>query len=541
MSIITTAPNPNRVRDLERALEDVRASRPAAANVLAVTDDPNSNANDVAAAIDADPMMTAQVLRLANSAAFGMSERVASTQVAVSLVGQSAIRSIAVLLASGLRNHKNPVPRGFWSHSASTAAACAVLSSRFGVVRGDAFSLGLLHDIGTAILHSVDPSTHVSLVDADDDTTTLCIQEMLEFGMSHADAAARVLSSWNFPTAFVTAVAHHHDAGRRHEPARSGAPRRRRGRPRPRQGRRASPTPTTSVVWPRSASTRSTSRTCSATSTSTRTRRWPSSPSDPQRHRRPSAKMSAVRREEPGMHEVRGVVAKAVGEPVSIETVLVPDPGPGEALVAVQACGVCHTDLHYREGGISDDFPFLLGHEAAGVVEAVGDGVTDVAPGDFVVLNWRAVCGECRACRRGRPWYCFATHNATQKMTLADGTELTPTLGIGAFADKTLVAAGQCTKVDPAARPEVAGLLGCGVMAGIGAALNTGNVGRGDSVAVIGCGGVGNAADRGIPPRRGAHDHRRRRRRPEARAGEGLRRHAHRELDKRTRSSASAN
>jgi HD-like signal output (HDOD) protein len=214
MSIITNAPNPNRVRDLERALEDVRASRPAAANVLAVTDDPNSDARAVAAAIDADPMLTAQVLRLANSAAFGMSERVGSTQVAVSLVGQSAIRSIAVLLASGLRNHKNPVPKNFWSHSASSAAACAVLSNRFGVVRGDAFSLGLLHDIGSAILHSVDPTTHVSLVDADNDTTTLCIQEMLEFGMSHADAAARVLSSWNFPSAFVTAVAHHHDAGR---------------------------------------------------------------------------------------------------------------------------------------------------------------------------------------------------------------------------------------------------------------------------------------------------------------------------------------
>ena len=173
---------------------------------------------------------------------------------------------------------------------------------------------------------------------------------------------------------------------------------------------------------------------------------------------------------------------------------LVPDPGPGEALVDVQACGVCHTDLHYREGGIGDDFPFLLGHEAAGVVEAVGDGVTDVAPGDFVVLNWRAVCGQCRSCRRGRPWYCFNTHNATQKMTLADGTQLSPALGIGAFAEKTLVAAGQCTKVDPAAAPEVAGLLGCGVMAGIGAAINTGGVTRGDSVAVIGCGGVGDAA-----------------------------------------------
>jgi S-(hydroxymethyl)mycothiol dehydrogenase len=124
----------------------------------------------------------------------------------------------------------------------------------------------------------------------------------------------------------------------------------------------------------------------------------------------------------------------------------------------------------------------------------VGDGVTDVAPGDYVILNWRAVCGRCRACRRGEPWYCFATHNAAQKMTLTSGQELSPALGIGAFVEKTLVHAGQCTKVNPAAKPEVAGLLGCGVMAGIGAAINTGKVGRGDSIAVIGCGGVGNAA-----------------------------------------------
>ncbi|MFR9727495.1 S-(hydroxymethyl)mycothiol dehydrogenase [Streptomyces sp. MS19] len=192
--------------------------------------------------------------------------------------------------------------------------------------------------------------------------------------------------------------------------------------------------------------------------------------------------------------EVRGVVAPGRNEPVRVETVIVPDPGPGEAVVRVRACGVCHTDLHYKQGGISDDYPFLLGHEAAGVVESVGDGVTDVAPGDFVILNWRAVCGRCRACMRGRPWYCFDTHNATQRMTLADGRELSPALGIGAFAEKTLVAAGQCTKVDPAVAPEVAGLLGCGVMAGIGAAINTGGVGRGDSVAVIGCGGVGDAA-----------------------------------------------
>jgi len=192
--------------------------------------------------------------------------------------------------------------------------------------------------------------------------------------------------------------------------------------------------------------------------------------------------------------QVQAVVARAQGAPVELVTINVPDPGPGEAVVKVQACGVCHTDLHYREGGINDEFPFLLGHEAAGIVESVGDDVTDVAPGDFVILNWRAVCGQCRACLRGRPWYCFNTHNATQKMTLEDGTELSPALGIGAFAEKTLVHAGQCTKVDPSARPAAVGLLGCGVMAGLGAAINTGDVGRGDSVAVIGCGGVGMAA-----------------------------------------------
>ncbi|WP_413808823.1 S-(hydroxymethyl)mycothiol dehydrogenase [Streptomyces sp. OE57] len=192
--------------------------------------------------------------------------------------------------------------------------------------------------------------------------------------------------------------------------------------------------------------------------------------------------------------QVRGVVAPGKGEKVRIETIVVPDAGPGEAVVRIQACGVCHTDLHYREGGINDEFPFLLGHEAAGIVESVGEGVTEVAPGDYVILNWRAVCHECRACRRGRPWYCFNTHNAKQPMTLTDGTALSPALGIGAFAEKTLVAAGQCTKVDPSASPAAAGLLGCGVMAGIGAALNTGNVQRGDSVAVIGCGGVGAAS-----------------------------------------------
>lgn len=193
-------------------------------------------------------------------------------------------------------------------------------------------------------------------------------------------------------------------------------------------------------------------------------------------------------------HEVRAVVAMKKGAPVEVQTIVVPDPGPGEVLVSVQACGVCHTDLHYREGAINDDFPFLLGHEAAGTIEAVGPDVSDLTPGDYVVLAWRAPCGACRSCLRGRPWYCFDSRNAAQPMTLLDGTPLSPALGIGAFAEKTLVAAGQAVKVDPAARPEAAGLIGCGVMAGYGAAVNTGRVGRGDTVAVIGCGGVGNAA-----------------------------------------------
>ncbi|MFE5479261.1 S-(hydroxymethyl)mycothiol dehydrogenase [Nocardia sp. NPDC056541] len=191
---------------------------------------------------------------------------------------------------------------------------------------------------------------------------------------------------------------------------------------------------------------------------------------------------------------VRGVIARAKDAPVETVDIVIPDPGPHDVVVRVQACGVCHTDLHYRDGGINDEFPFLLGHEAAGVVESVGAAVTHVAAGDSVVLNWRAVCGECRACRRGRPWYCFDTHNASVPMTLTDGTPLTPALGVGAFADKTLVHEKQCTKVDSETDPAVAGLLGCGVMAGIGAAVNTGNVSRGDSVAVIGCGGVGDAA-----------------------------------------------
>ncbi|HQV20196.1 MAG TPA: alcohol dehydrogenase catalytic domain-containing protein, partial [Gordonia sp. (in: high G+C Gram-positive bacteria)] len=174
---------------------------------------------------------------------------------------------------------------------------------------------------------------------------------------------------------------------------------------------------------------------------------------------------------------VKGVISRAKGAATEVVDVVVPDPGPNDVIVKIAACGVCHTDLAYRDGGINDEYPFLLGHEAAGIVETVGEAVTHVEVGDFVILNWRAVCGQCRACKRGRPWYCFDTFNASKKMTLTDGTELSPALGIGAFIEKTLIHEGQCTKVNPETDPAVAGLLGCGVMAGLGAAMNTGNVG----------------------------------------------------------------
>ena len=227
------------------------------------------------------------------------------------------------------------------------------------------------------------------------------------------------------------------------------------------------------------------------------------------------------------MQQVKAVIARAKGAPVEIETINVPDPGPGEALVKVQACGVCHTDLHYREGGINDEFPFLLGHEAAGVVEAVGDGVTEVAPGDFVVLNWRAVCGDCRACKRGEPWYCFATYNATQKMTLEDGTELSPALGIGAFAEKTLVAAGQCTKVDPRrasgrGRPARLRRDGRHRRGDQHRQRRPRQVGRGDRVRRRRRG-----RGRGLGAGRRGQDHRGRHRRPEARGRQAPGRDAH--------------
>ena len=191
---------------------------------------------------------------------------------------------------------------------------------------------------------------------------------------------------------------------------------------------------------------------------------------------------------------VKAVVAMSKGAPVELVDIVVPDPGPYEVIVAIETCGVCHTDLHYREGGINDDFPFLLGHEATGRVETIGASVTKVQTGDRVVLAWRAPCGTCRACARGRHHLCFDSRHQGSPMTLTDGTPLSPALGLGAFAEKTIVGEGACVKVDERADPAAVGLLGCGVMAGWGAAVNTAPVQQGDTVAVLGCGGVGDAA-----------------------------------------------
>jgi len=196
--------------DLTRAIEDLQASRPTALRVLTIADDPATDARSLAEAIDLDPMLTAQLIRLANSAAFGMQQRISSTQHAVSLIGFDSVRAVAALLASGLRNHKNPVPDGFWQHSAATAAGCSIVASRFGIPRGEAFSLGLLHDLGTALLHSIDPSIYDGLNADNEDTDIQCELESREFGLDHAGAAAQVLSSWNFPAAFVDAIESHH-------------------------------------------------------------------------------------------------------------------------------------------------------------------------------------------------------------------------------------------------------------------------------------------------------------------------------------------
>jgi len=208
MALMTTA-NPQRVEELAAALENVQAARPIAMQVLQLADDPDADARKVAACIEQDPIFMAQVLRLANSAAFGMARQVKTTQIAVAILGFSTIRSMAILVASGLRNLKHPAPDGFWEHSAATAAACSIISRRFGVSPGDGFAIGLIHDIGIPMLNTVDPYTYAAIGGIDDDDAA-CEREAEEFGLSHAHAAAMVLSNWAFPETLVEAISDHH-------------------------------------------------------------------------------------------------------------------------------------------------------------------------------------------------------------------------------------------------------------------------------------------------------------------------------------------
>ena len=188
----------------------------------------------------------------------------------------------------------------------------------------------------------------------------------------------------------------------------------------------------------------------------------------------------------------RGVISRQAGERTEVEEIIIESPGPGEVLVRIQATSICHTDLLYKLGKIGDDFPYLLGHEGAGVVEAVGEGVATPAVGDYVVLAWRAPCGQCRFCIIGQPHLCAASLNAQPRIfAKKDGRKLSPTIGIGTFCTHTVVSAKQAIPVPTQCPPEQACLIGCGVMTGIGAALYTAGVRRGSSVAVYGCGGVG--------------------------------------------------
>jgi S-(hydroxymethyl)mycothiol dehydrogenase len=195
------------------------------------------------------------------------------------------------------------------------------------------------------------------------------------------------------------------------------------------------------------------------------------------------------------MREARGVVVTGLGAPARIEAITVDDPGPGEVLVRVVANGVCHSDLwSIQYGNWGSPFPMLLGHEGAGIVEAVGEGVTNVHDGDRVLLAWAVPCGSCIACTRGRPRRCAHWWDQPARIHTADGSRLIGTLSIGSLATHTVVHAAQVIRVPDALDLRHACLLGCGASTGIGAAVNTAPVQAGDSVAVIGLGGIGLSA-----------------------------------------------
>ncbi|MFF3913509.1 Zn-dependent alcohol dehydrogenase [Streptomyces sp. NPDC001852] len=190
---------------------------------------------------------------------------------------------------------------------------------------------------------------------------------------------------------------------------------------------------------------------------------------------------------------VRAAVLPAIGAPLEITGIDLPDPGPGQVRVRLAAAGVCHSDLSLSNGTMRVPVPAVLGHEGAGTVVAVGEGVTHVAEGDPVVLNWAPSCGSCHACTLGEVWLCANALNGAADVyaRTTDGTELHPGLNVAAFAEQTVVSAS-CVLPLPAGVPLVdAALLGCAVLTGYGAVHHSAKVRPGETVAVFGAGGVG--------------------------------------------------
>ncbi len=194
---------------------------------------------------------------------------------------------------------------------------------------------------------------------------------------------------------------------------------------------------------------------------------------------------------------VRAAVVIGAGDDVQILDINVPPEGPGEVRVRIAAAGVCHSDLSFTNGTVQPEFPVVLGHEASGTVMSVGDGVTAVAPGDRVVLNWAPACRECWFCMVGEPWLCKQVERAgvsAVRGSLPDGTPLNIALGVGAFAEEVVVPERAVVPLPDGVPLDLAALLGCAVLTGVGAVRRTANVQPGESVAVIGLGGIGLSA-----------------------------------------------
>ena len=198
---------------------------------------------------------------------------------------------------------------------------------------------------------------------------------------------------------------------------------------------------------------------------------------------------------------MRAAVLHAIGDDkLEIRSdVTVIGPAPGEVRIRVRAAGVCHSDLSARDGGLPQTVPAVLGHEAAGDIIEVGEGVTDLAVGDRVIANWLPSCGTCASCLRGEPYLCIAyvMLGYIQPRFMVGDTPAFGMAGLGAFAEELVVSAIAAVPIADDVPYEIAALVGCGVMTGVGSVINTARVEPGDAVVVIGCGGVGIAAIQG--------------------------------------------